>query len=335
MNDDEDEESLERKVARLRQEVAEVKGEFERRRAREEHGEAKDGAEEDTLDALSRVLHGSTATNTNGAANRMVKQLRNASRAYDSSKLASTAEAREQNQQGPEYSVAYAPSYQQNHALAKVADFDARIGFIETLLGINTIPLPTQERLSTRAIFPILDNLDRQISTLSSSTESSLDSITRRVRKLTQDAQKLTEARTAAKAAQEALDSELSDTARPLNSNNEGVKNGLEDPEQISKINALYGTLATIESLAPLLPSVLDRLRSLQTVHAEAATASQTLTQLEARQDAMVQDLKGWKEGLEKIESAMNHGEHTMAGNLTVVEKWVKELEDRIKKLGQ
>lgn len=336
VGDDEGEESLERKVARLRQEVAEVKGEFERRRAREEQGDTKILAEEDTLDALSRVLDGSQAANTDGAASRMIKQLGQASKAYDTSKATSTTEPHEQGQLGSAYSVTYAPSYQQNHALAKVADFDARIAFMETVLGINAIPLPTQERLPTRAIFPVLDHLDRQISTLSSSTESSLDSINRRVRQLTQDTQKLAEARAAAKAAQEALDSEPNESARPVDTSNEiRAKDGIEDPEQTSKINALYGTLATIESLAPLLPSVLDRLRSLQTVHAEAATASQTLAQLEARQDAMVQELKDWREGLEKVESAMKQGEHTMAGNVTVVEKWVKELEDRMRRLGQ
>ena len=311
-----------------------MKGEFERRRTREEQGESKILAEEDILDALSHVLDGSQAVNTNGAASRMVKQLGQASRAYDTSKGTSTTEAPEKSQLESAYSVTYAPSYQQNHALAKVADFDARIAFIETVLGISTIPLPTQERLYTRAIFPVLDNLDRQISTLSSSTESSLDTINRRVRQLTQDAQKLTEARAAAKAAQEALDSEPNEPARPGDPSNEAkAKNRIEDAEQTSKINALYGTLATIESLAPLLPSVLDRLRSLQSVHAEAATASQTLAQLEARQDAMAHELKDWREGLEKVERAMKQGEHTMAGNVTVVEKWVRELEARMGRL--
>lgn len=331
LSDDDDEESLERKVARLRQEVAEVKGEFERRRAEGENGTTTGPQDEDTLDALGRVLDGTDAVNANGAASRMVKKLGMASRVNDTSKGISATESQEQSRNGTTYTVTYAPSYPQDHALSKVADFDARITFIESVLGIDTIPLPTQERQPTRAIFPVLDTLDRQVSTLSSSTESSLDSINRRVRQLTQDAQKLTEARAAAKAAQEALiPDDEDDPGRPP----PAINGNIQDPEQISKINALYGTLATIESLAPLLPSVLDRLRSLQSVHADAATASQRLAQLETRQENMAQELNGWREGLEKVESAMKEGERTMAGNVSVVEKWVKELEERMKKLG-
>lgn len=331
VSSDEDEESLERKVARLRQEVAEVKEEFERRRAGGENGDKTVSVnEQDTLDALGRILDGGDAINTNGAASRIVKKLSVPSRVNDTSKDISTTESHEQSQNGTAYTVTYAPSYQHNHVLSKVADFNARITFIETVLGIDTIPLPIQERLPTRAIFPMLDNLDRQISTLSSSTETSLDLINRRVRQLTQDAQKLGEARAAAKAAQEALIPDEDEPERPLPT----IDGEIQDPEQISKINALYGTLTTIESLAPLLPSVLDRLRSLQSVHADAASASQSLAQLETRQENMTQELKGWREGLETVESAMKEGERTMAENASVVEKLVKELEDRMKNLG-
>lgn len=327
---DDDEESLERRVARLRQEVAEVKGEFDRRRAGGEKAETNGSQDEDILDALGRVLNGTDAVNANGAASRIVKKLGVVARANDTSADVSTTELHEQSRNGTAYTVTYAPSYQHINALSKVADFDARITFIETVLGIDSIPLPTQDRPPTRAIFPVLDNLDRQISTLSSSTEPSLESIIRRVRQLTQDAQKLCEARAAAKAAQEALSPDEDEPGRPL----PAIDDEIQAPEQISKINALYGTLTTIESLAPLLPSVLDRLRSLQSVHADAATASQNLAQLETRQENMEQELKGWREGLEKVESAMNEGERTMAENVSVVEKWVKELEDRMKTLG-
>lgn len=317
-------------VARLRQEVAEVKGEFERRRAGGANGEKVSENVQITLNALGRVLEGTDALGANGAASRIVKKLGVASRVNDTSKDIPTTESHEQNGSGMAYTVTYAPSYQHDHALSKVAEFDARISFIETVLGIDTIPLPTQERPPTRAIFPVLDNLDRQISTLSTSTESSLDSINRRVQQLTQDAKKLGEARAAARAAQEALTPDEDEPMRPF----PAIDGEFQDSEQISKVNALYGTLATIESLAPLLPSVLDRLRSLQSVHADAASASQNLARLETRQENMAQDLKSWREGLEKVENAMKEGEHTMAGNVSVVEQWVQELEGRMKTLG-
>ena len=102
---------------------------------------------------------------------------------------------------------------------------------------------------------------------------------------------------------------------------------------QVAKINALYGTLPTIEGLSPLLPSLLDRLRSLRAIHADAATASEGLERVERRQTEMADDIKRWKEGLEKVEKAMKQGETVMGGNMKVVEGWVKELEQKMGKL--
>ncbi|CCF46008.1 hypothetical protein CH063_03759 [Colletotrichum higginsianum] len=47
----------------------------------------------------------------------------------------------------------------------------------------------------------------------------------------------------------------------------------------------------------------------------------------------MATDLRQWKEGLEKIEEAMAEGNNSMAGNMKVMEAWVKDLEERIAKL--
>jgi nuclear migration protein JNM1 len=114
-----------------------------------------------------------------------------------------------------------------------------------------------------------------------------------------------------------------------------GELHGLEDPEQIAKVNALYGTLATIESLSPMLPAVLDRLRSLRAIHADAATASESLGRVEKRQEDMGTEIQRWREGLEKVEAAMLEGEKTMGGNMTVVEGWVKELEAKMESLNR
>lgn len=320
---DEDGESLERKIARLRQEVSEIKGEFERRRAAKENGET-DSDGEITVEALCQVLDSTNGLAANGAGNRMMKKLSKGMKSSDSVKPKSPKEPSKLGQDGPALSFA-----QKSLALPKVAEFDARLALIETVIGIDTIPLPTQERQPTRAVFPFLEQLDRQITTLSTSTDSSLDSVSKRVRQLTQDTQRLGEARTAAKAAQEGSNGPRLSLASHGGSK---IDSFIEDPEHISKINALYGTLPTIESLAPLLPAVLDRLRSLQTIHVDASGAGQSLQQLETRQEAMAQELKTWREGLETVERKVKEGEETIAKNTKVVETWVKELEERMNK---
>lgn len=323
---DEDEESLERKIARLRQEVYEIKGESERRKAAKGDNAEADSDGEDTVEALCQVLNSTSGFNTDGAANRIIKKLGKEMKSYNAVKAKSPTEPIKPSQDGPALSFA-----RQNPVLSKVAEFDARLVLIETLMGIDTIPLLTQERQPTRAVFPFIEQLDRQITALSTSTDSSLDSISRRVRQLTQDAQRLVEARSAARAAQEGSNG----PRLPLPLDGESsISSFIKDPEHVSKINALYGALPTIELLAPLLPAALDRLRSLQTIHADAAAANQTLTQLETRQEDMAQELKRWRDGLEIVERKVEEGENTMAENTELVDTWIKELEERMNKFG-
>jgi nuclear migration protein JNM1 len=320
-SDEEDAESLERKLARLKREIEEVKEEYGRRQAQK-----KDSVGDESEDlgpdvaALSKMLDGIPVTQgtTASASAKFVKDLGTGIKANGPPQMSQgTGEL-------ATYTVTYAPTYQQSHALAKAADFDGRLALLEKALGLSPQEMPSLNTNGTlKPILPTLDTLQRQISVISESTPSSLDSISRRVRTLTQEAERLEESRKAAKAAQDVLRATGGDVAAE-----EG-----EDSEQVAKINALYGTLPTIENLAPLLPSLLDRLRSLRAIHADAATASESLDRTEKKQAEMAGDIQKWREGLEKVEEAMKQGESVMSGNMKVVEGWVKELEQKMEKL--
>ncbi|KAI9053654.1 hypothetical protein LZ554_002608 [Drepanopeziza brunnea f. sp. 'monogermtubi'] len=320
-SDDEDGESLERKLARLKREIQEVKEEYGKRQA-----EHKDGEEEDTVDYpqdvtdLNKMLDEMSLQRGpmgRSAGGKFAKDLGTGIKANGPPQTA------QGNGESATYTITYAPTYQQSHALAKAADFDGRLALLEKALGISAAELPSSTANGIpKAILPTLDTLQRQISVISESTPSSLDSISRRVRALTQETERLDEARKAAKA-QAGLRVSGSDV----------VSDDEEDSEQIAKINALYGTLSTIESLAPLLPSLLDRLRSLRAIHADAATASASLDRVEKQQTEMAGDLKKWREGLGQVEEALRQGESVMSDNTKAVEGWVKELERKMENL--
>jgi nuclear migration protein JNM1 len=314
---------LERKLARLKREIEEVKEEYGRRQA-EKKGVAGEDAAKDLgqdVTALSKILSGISVTSgatTSSASAKFAKDLGTGIKANG------PPQTSQGTGESATYTVTYAPTYQQSHALAKAADFDGRLALLEKALGISPAELPSLNESSTpKAILPTLDTLQRQISVISESTPSSLDSISRRVRTLTQEAERLEESRKAAKTAQDVLRAAGGDF----------TSEEREDSEQVAKINALYGTLSTIESLAPLLPSLLDRLRSLRAIHADAATASESLDRTEKKQAEMASDIKKWREGLEKVEEAMKNGETVMSGNMKVVEGWVKDLEQKMEKL--
>jgi nuclear migration protein JNM1 len=47
----------------------------------------------------------------------------------------------------------------------------------------------------------------------------------------------------------------------------------------------------------------------------------------------MTEELKQWREGLEKMEGSMKEGDATMKGNVKVMEGWAKDLEERMSRL--
>ena len=323
---------MERKLARLRREVAEVKEAFERSSAPKESATRGRKDENATLDSLSQVLESvalDSRSASDSAIDKLTKRLAISSRPEESSDKHREPDSSEQNRERLSRDGINAPNHSESHDISRISDFESRLALIEAALGTDAIPLPTQDSAAPRAVLPSLEMLDKQFSTIATSTDSSLDTVSRRVRQLIQDTESLEHARKAAKAAQEALRQE---SLSPRSGMVEGTAkpSDLEDPESMSKINALYGTLPTIESLAPVLPSVLDRLRSLRSVHADAATANQTLTQVESRQAEMKSELQDWRQGLEKVEKAMEQGEQTTKGNTEMIDGWVKDLKNRM-----
>ncbi|KAM0743651.1 hypothetical protein ACQRIT_001910 [Beauveria bassiana] len=307
LSDDDDEESLERRIARLTREVQEAKDEYATLKG------SPDAQEDTRLQSLSDLLASMSSPSAVPGETATVNT--------------TTADegAAEREIGGPTYTITYAPTYEQTHALAKAADFDRRLLALEKGLGISlSVSAEAGEGGLPRAILPTLDNMDKQIATLAQASTANLDAISRRVRTLASDQDKLNDAREKAKALREEL-------GKASGSSSQAQAD--DSAEQETKINALYAVLPTIESLAPMLPPLLDRLRSLRAIHADAAAASQTLDQIEQRQADMTAELKQWREGLQKLEETMKESDSTVKGNMMVMEGWVKDLEGRMAKL--
>lgn len=326
LSDEDEGESLARKIARLKREIEEAKEEYGKQKAAEKKPETEAEPQEDEeLASLSQVLDEMSKHPEDLAQGLGFRPVRSAPRLEKDAKGEDSKDAA--GDTSATYTVTYAPSYEQTHALAKAADFDQRLALLEKSIGIGSSVLPELDSSGLpRAIVPTLEKLQRQVSTLSEASSSSLDTISRKVRQLTQEAEQLEKSRRQAKQAKEALATTGTGASSPATPDS-------EDSEQTTKINALYSTLPTIESLTPLLPPLLDRLRSLRVVHADAATASETLDRIEKRQTDMASDIRQWREGLEKIEAAIKDGEVSMGNNTKVVEGWVKDLEEKMARL--
>jgi nuclear migration protein JNM1 len=329
---DEDEESVDRRLARLRQELEEVKMELAENSAGTDGEISTDKKEEtetddDTLANVSKLSQALDAVYVGRYGERKGAEI-------DLAKTIAKFDAvstitNEQNGQPPSGTAPKHPTSAADlrQALSKAAEFDGRLTFLEHSLGLNGMNIPEQGPSSPKPILHTLENLDRQVQTVLNSA-ASIDAAQSKTRQLMKEAerlQKLKEARaeqnTSSPPPSAGLISNGQDTAYA------------DDPERVSKINALYGTLSTIDSLAPTLPMVLDRLRALRLLHTSAAAASSTLDELEKRQSNQAEEIKQWREALVQVEQNLKTGEGGLKENVKTVGEWVKDLESRMTKL--
>ncbi|KAL4865707.1 hypothetical protein BDV12DRAFT_174208 [Aspergillus spectabilis] len=362
-NSDSENESLERKLARLQREVEELKDEMAAQEPNAETGDAPEtkGGLDDGVEKLSQALDNLYASS------RGVSQP-NSAAALLAQKLAANTSTQVPGA-GDAQTKAIANSVDAETTLAagvlsQAASFDSRLALIESAMGISTSSNPfISEGPSDHPLQPVLPALDHLTSRLSTlmtllvgpnphstapttpspatslptATNPHLEALSTRVRKLTADAEALTLARKraidAAKHAQSAriprTPSDLSFAASPI----ETEQSAAQRDEQATKIQALYATLPTIQSLHPILPSVLERLRSLRAIHAGAAQASESLDELEKRQVEMAREIEQWREGLRVVEEKMGQGEAALKSNIELVEPWVRGLERRLEML--
>lgn len=410
---DSEDETLGRKLARLKREAEEIRLQLQKlEQDKDSEGEFKDSVEEqqqpqrpdqeegihpDKVEELSRILDGLSVKAG-------LKGLGTVEEDFIS-KLDSNARQRRQQrpQDGVKSQQMAGPSLSYNGTpspSAAVAAFSDRLTALESALGVAS---SSADGSQTTSILPTLDSLSSQISTLfnalnppTTSTPSSaphtnplLDSVSGRLKTLTNESKALEQSR---KAALEALaklhdtrmnqlvsatihtntrprrglsntsggglgggaagsfypnlnqgNNNAAATANNNNSNSQQIAD-LSRPddeslqitsrvfleEQAAKVTALYQLLPSIQNLQPLLPVVLERLRTLSLIHAGAAEAKNGLDEVEKRQLEMQAEIKQWREAIEVVEKGMVELEESMKGNVKVVGDMVGDLEGRI-----
>lgn len=316
---DGEEETLERKLARLKREIEEARLELaEKDEDRELFSDAPESKpdednEEHSLESINKLSEALDAvyTTKNGANKGPAASL-----TQTLAKFAGSQEAPQSTQTPlPVHTIytASSPEHQAqlSQALAKAAEFDGRLSFLEQALGLTGDAISEQDANGPKPILHTLSTLDRQIQTLTNSS-ASVDAASGKTRKLIEQAEQLAKVK-----------SEYNALDHPTT----------EDADNVSKLNALYGTLNTIDSLAPTLPMVLDRLRTLRVLHTSAAGAGSTLDDIEKRQAEQAAELKQWREALDQVEINLKSNESSLAENVKSMEGWVKDLESRMAKL--
>lgn len=353
---DEEEEGLLAKLARLRREAEEVRAELERRKATR-NPEEKDGINgqkpelEDGVTELSRLLDGlysmsNGETSQTAAEAELSQQLaRPIKREPPKEQSRAVASPLTESQISP-------PATPSPETLNAISEISNRLTSLEDALGLQSVS--TISPSTPLAILPTLASLSSQVSTLTStlslsvtnSTTSSstgpssnhpaIEALSQRIRALTTESNNLVQSRTrAAEAATQLAEARASASVNAAPPPPQKTADpGTDIDDNVSQIRALYRLLPTVESLAPLLPIVLDRLRALRDVHAGAADVKGELEAVREAQGRLEREVDRWEEVLNGVEEKCEDGEKGMKENLEVVEGWVRGLEDKVGQLG-
>lgn len=99
------------------------------------------------------------------------------------------------------------------------------------------------------------------------------------------------------------------------------------------KVNALYAALEGIERVTPVVPGILERLRGMRVVHADAAGVTTGIKEANVQMERMGQDFGEWREALTKVEGGLDEARTSVQVAVERVEVLLKGLEERIDKL--
>lgn len=322
-----DEETTEERLARLKREVEEVRAEQEESRLGDK-GKHQLGQDE-SINELSTLL---------GALQASSLTARSSTQGPADANGASTAPAVSTQAVAPQPRMMSEKDV--NRIINQASTLEARLTSLEQALGLPELSSirpglqsPPQNMMDS------MSKLESQLASLNGTTLPSLENMSSQIQRFHTSATRLKDAREAARAARDRSPGLSPALGSGLQSDGERMaaddKPSMEDDyELIQRIDALHSTLPSLSSMSPMITLLLDRLKSLRTLHNDAATVSERFSKAEKAQARMGDDVERWRQALEQMEGRMGEVAKTDAGNRDAVEEWVKNLEARVGKLG-
>lgn len=323
---DEEKESFSRKLMRVKREIQELEHEYEGRLQSGDKSKIEERDPKDIMELISDkvdMIYAARRGGLRGAEpilDRTITRFNNYPPFDPSKRITKAIESQ------PPLPGSQIQRSQLDFVLNQAAEFDARMTKLENALGLDGNTMPDIGDRPPFPVFTTMEKLEQITSTLAEASSGNLDAVSQTVKKLISDAEELKQ--TNADAARLAEAAGASGGTKAASDSKSRL-----DPEQEAKVNALYGTLPAIDKLSPLLPIVLERIRTLRLIHTAGWQADEILTELENRQSQQEDEIKKWQSSLDKTESDVKECEKAMHTNMKVVGDWVKKLEERMEKL--
>ncbi|KAL1603777.1 hypothetical protein SLS60_005367 [Paraconiothyrium brasiliense] len=307
---DEEKESFERKLMRLKQEMQELEGEYQERVKSGDKSKIEERDPREVMEFISDKVDQIYAMRRGGVRgaepqlDRTIEKFNNYT-PFEPSNRITKAIANQPPLPGSQVQRA-----QLEYVLDQAKQFDERLSKLETSLGLDGSTMPEIGDKAPFPVFTTLEKIEQTVGLVGEASQGNLEAAGAQIKKMIADAEQLRELR--------------AEVSRDGESPN---------PEQEAKINALYGTLPSIDKLSPVLPMLLERIRTLRLVHTSAWAADDVLTELENRQSQQEAEIKKWEQSIQQVEEDLKKCEAAMQSNMHTVGDWVKKIEEKVAKL--
>ena len=307
---DEEEESFERKLMRVKQELQELEGEYQERVKSGDKSKIEERDPKEIIEFISDKVDQIYAMRRGGVRgaepqlDRTIEKFNNYA-PFEPSSGITKAIANQPHLPGSQVQRG-----QLEYVLDQAKQFDERLSTLESSLGLNGNTMPDIGDNAPFPIFTTLERIEQTVGLIGDASQGTLEAADAQIQKMIADAEHLKELRDEASQDEE-----------------------FTNPEQEAKINALYGTLPSIDKLSPVLPMMLERLRTLRLVHTSAWAADEVLTELETRQSQQKAEIKKWDQSMQELEEDVKKCEGAMHNNMYTVGDWIKKIEERVAKL--
>lgn len=234
-----------------------------------------------------------------------------------SSETQSLSPASSQNNDGIVYELYYTPESARQVSLSQTRELEARIATLERIIGVGALSDRSDYSEGVAAVMQSGGNLvgavhrlDQHLSLLTQ--PRNLDAILKRVQSACHDLERLEDLR------------KKRDTFATSDD-----KLSSADP----RIDKLYAALGSMDSLGGVLPQLIARLHALKSLHDEAASFSDSLSQLGSECIRIGDTVAGIDAAMVKLSANVKQNEETCLKNVESLDIRMQELAKRIDKL--
>ncbi|GJJ06427.1 hypothetical protein Clacol_000618 [Clathrus columnatus] len=237
--------------------------------------------------------------------------------------------------------VVYTPKTSEGPAIAEkrlgqidLAAMDKRVSELETLVGSSGTTLDESSPLPT-PLLPLITRLGTQLTVLTQPRH--IDSISRRLKILLSDLERVSaasgNANTNTSAVTTTALSQGQNRRQSQPANQAHVETSGPIPPTVQE--SLQPILTRLSPLLPHIPHILARLRTLSSLHNDAAAFQETLKSMEEEERRIRTILNELESAVNAVETSLQENSNVISSNVGGLEKRVEGLNRRLEKLGK